>query len=198
MRILLLRHAETAWTVTGQHTGRTDLELTAAGVAEASASAPLVRDVIGPRGLDAVYVSPRRRAQKTAELVLGNAVAPRVNEWLAEFDYGAYEGLAPAEIQKLAPGWNIWDDGCPGGESVADVGARADRFIELVLREHPGQTVCAVSHGHMLRFLTARLLKLPPDQGRLFAINTSSLAELVLKDDRFVLSRWNLTQPGVR
>jgi broad specificity phosphatase PhoE len=198
MRILLLRHAETAWTVTGQHTGRTDLELTPGGEAEASATAELVREVIGPRGLDVVFVSPRRRAQRTAELVLGNALAPHVNEWLAEFDYGAYEGLTPVEIQKLAPGWNIWDDGCPGGESMADVGARADRFIELIQREHAGETVCAVSHGHMLRVLAARFLKLPPEQGRLFAISTSSLAELVRKDDRFVLSRWNLTQAGVR
>src|SRR6187399_1681365 len=123
MRILLLRHAETAWTITGQHTGRTDLELTPRGEAEASATAPLVRQVIGPHGLDALYVSPRRRAQRTAELVIGSSVVPRVNDCLAEFDYGAYEGLGPAEIQKRAPGWNIWDDGCPEGESVADVGA---------------------------------------------------------------------------
>jgi broad specificity phosphatase PhoE len=198
MRILLLRHAETAWTITHQHTGRTDLELTPAGVAEASATAPLVREVIGPRGLDALFVSPRRRAQTTAELVLGGSVVPHVNECLAEFDYGEYEGLTPAEIQQLSPGWNIWDDGCPQGESVTDVGARADRFIELVRHEHAGQTVCAVSHGHLLRILTARFLKLPPDQGRLFAISTSSIAELVLKGDAFVLSRWNLTQRGVR
>lgn len=198
MRVLLLRHAETAWTITGQHTGRTDLELTPAGEAEASATAPLVRDVIGPRGLDAVYVSPRRRAQRTAELVLGSSVTPRVDDDLAEFDYGAYEGLPPAEIQKLSPGWSIWDDGCPQGETVAEVGARADRFIERLMREHAGQTVCAVSHGHLLRIVAARFLKLPPDQGRLFAISTSSLAELVRKDDRFVLSRWNLTLRGVR
>ena len=193
MRVILLRHAETAWTLTGQHTGRTDLELTPAGEREAIATAPLLRQVIGTRGLDALYVSPRKRAQRTAELTLGGSVTPRVNELVAEFDYGAYEGLTPAQIHALAPAWNIWRDGCPGGESMAAVGARADQFIEQLAGEHAGQTVGVVSHGHMIRILAARLLGLEPAQGRIFSIKTSSIAELVRKDESFVLARWNLT-----
>jgi len=193
MRLLLLRHAETAWTLTGQHTGRTDLELTAAGEREASATAPLLRKVIGGGELDALFVSPRKRARRTVELALGSAVAPRVSELLAELDYGAYEGLTPAQIQALAPGWSLWEDGCPGGESVADVGARADQFIRLLLEQHAGQTVCAVAHGHLIRILSARLLGLEAEQGSIFSIKTASIAEFVRKDASFVLARWNLT-----
>jgi broad specificity phosphatase PhoE len=193
MRVLLLRHAETAWTLTGQHTGRTDLELTAAGEEEARASAGLFQRVLATRALDAVYSSPRRRALRTAELVLGGGIVPRVNELLVEFDYGAYEGLTPAEIRSLAPAWNIWEDGCPDGESMNAAGARADRFIDLLSREHPDHTVCVVSHGHFLRILTARLLGLEPAQGQIFAIKTTAIAELVSKDARLVLSSWNLT-----
>ncbi len=197
MRIILLRHAETAWTLTGQHTGRTDLELTAAGEREAIATAPLLRKVIGAKGLDALYVSPRKRAQRTAELTLGDSVTPRVSELVAALDYGAYEGLTLAEIAELAPAWSIWEDGCPGGESVADVGARADQFIQKLLSEHTGQTVGVVSHGHMIRILTARFLSLEPKQGRIFSIKTSSIAELLRKEDSFVLTRWDLTLADV-
>jgi len=193
MKVLLLRHAETAWTLTGQHTGRTDLELTHAGEKEASASGPLLQRLLGARAPDVIYSSPRRRALRTLELILDGGVAPRVSELLVEFDYGEYEGLTPAEIRALAPSWSIWEDGCPGGESVADVGARADRFIELLLERHAGQTVCVVSHGHLIRILAARLLGLGPEQGRAFSIKTTSIAELVRKDAGFVLSQWNLT-----
>ena len=193
MRLLLLRHAETAWTLTGQHTGRTDLELTLAGEKEALASAPLMNRLLGGHAPDALYASPRKRARRTAELVLGSSLAPELSDLLVEFDYGEYEGLTLAEIHGRAPSWNIWQDGCPGGESVADVGARADRFVELLLQKHAGQTVCAVSHGHLIRILTARLLGLPAEQGQLFTIKTTSIAEVVRKDGRFVLSQWNHT-----
>jgi broad specificity phosphatase PhoE len=197
MRVLLLRHAETAWTLTGQHTGRTELELTSAGEREASATAPLLRKIIGPEGLDALYVSPRKRARQTLELALGVSVEPRVSELLAELDYGAYEGLTPAQIHERAPGWSIWEDGCPEGESVADVGARADQFIRLLVERHFGQTVCAVAHGHLLRILSARFVGLEARQGSIFSIKTSSIAEVVRKDQSFVLSRWNLTLADV-
>jgi probable phosphoglycerate mutase len=193
MRILLLRHAATLWTMSGQHTGHTDLELTAAGEAEARASAPLFQRVLGESPLGAVYSSPRKRALRSAELVLGNAVRPIVSELIAELDYGTYEGLTPVEIQKLTPGWNLWEHGCPGGETVEQAAARADAFIEILRERDDGEVVCVVSHGHMLRVLTARLLNLPPREGRIFGIKTTSLAELTKKGDRLELSKWNLT-----
>jgi probable phosphoglycerate mutase len=193
MKILLLRHAATLWTVSGQHTGRTDLELTPGGEAEARATAPLFRRVLGDGSLDAVYSSPRKRALRTAELVLGSAVRPIVSELVVELDYGAYEGLTPAEIQKLAPGWNLWEHGCPGGETVERAAERADAFIQLLRERHAGKVVCVVSHGHMIRVLAARLLNLHPREGRIFAIKTTSIAEFTTKAARFELSKWNLT-----
>jgi broad specificity phosphatase PhoE len=193
MRILLLRHAATLWTMSGQHTGRTDLELTAEGEAEARASAPLFQRVLGESPLGAVYSSPRKRALRTAELVLGNLVRPIVSELAAEVDYGTYEGLTPAEIQKLAPGWNLWEHGCPGGETVEKAALRADDFIEMLLERHDDESVCVVSHGHMIRVLAARLLNLHPREGRIFAIKTTSIAEFTQKAARFELSKWNLT-----
>jgi broad specificity phosphatase PhoE len=191
MRLLLLRHAETLWTLSGQHTGRTDLELTQAGCEAARRASVLVQRVLGESALHAVYSSPRRRALQTADLAL--ASEPILTDLLAEFDYGEYEGLTPAQIQARTPGWNLWRDGCPGGETVEQVGARVDRFIELVKARHADHCVCAVSHGHLIRVLTARLLGLEPREGRIFGIQTASLAELVNRGDGFVLLQWNLT-----
>jgi broad specificity phosphatase PhoE len=193
MRVFLLRHAETLWSLSGQHTGKTDIELTDAGQNQARATTGLFRRLLKGDEIDVIYSSPRRRALKTVDLALGSRPAPVVTDLLAEFDYGDYEGLTSAEIQKLNPGWNFWTDGCKGGETMAEVAARADRFIEL-LRKHPlQQTVCAVSHGHMIRILATRLLGLEPQQGRLLDIKTSSIAEFIDKNGVFVLSAWNLT-----
>lgn len=193
MRLLLFRHAETAWTVTGQHTGHTDLELTPAGEIQARATHVVFERVLGDAALAALYVSPRRRALRTAELALGAAHAAVITPLLAELDYGDYEGLTPAEIRSRAPGWNLWEKGCPNGETVEQAGARADEFIRLLAAHAEGDVVCAVSHGHMIRVLTARLLGLPAREGRLFTIKTASLAELVRLEGRFALARWNLT-----
>ncbi|HWA75854.1 MAG TPA: histidine phosphatase family protein [Polyangiaceae bacterium] len=193
MRLLLFRHAETAWTLTGQHTGKTDLELTEAGEAEARATASLFQRLLSGTRLGALYSSPRRRALETAALALGSEHEPIVNEWLAEFDYGNYEGLTPAQIQALAPGWSLWSDGCPGGESVQQVSERADRFIQLLRERHVDDTVCAVSHGHLIRILSARLLGLEARSGGLFGIKTCSIADFAQKNGAFVLNQWNLT-----
>lgn len=142
--------------------------------------------------LDAVYSSPRLRALETAELVLpGRTAVP--SELVQEFDYGDYEGLTPAQIQARAPGWSLWHDGCPNGETVGDVGARADAFVRDVLSRHEGGRVCVVSHGHMTRVLTARMLGLAPALGGIFEIKTASVAELTRKNGSFALARWNLT-----
>jgi probable phosphoglycerate mutase len=199
MRILLLRHAQTAWSLSGQHTGKTDVALTEAGEREARAIAPLLERLRHGRELDAVYSSPRKRALQTLELALGAGTAPVVTDLLAEFDYGNYEGLTAEGIRKLVPDWNFWTHPCPGGETMAAAGSRADRFITM-LRERNGQqadpadvTVCAVSHGHMIRILAARLVALQPEQGRIFDIKTASIAEFVDKSGELVVSRWNLT-----
>ena len=199
MRILLLRHGQTAWSLSGQHTGKTDIELTEAGRKEALAVSPLFERLLDGRGLDAVYSSPRKRALQTLELALGATTTPAVTDLLAEFDYGEYEGLTAKEIRKLVPGWTFWTHPCPGGETMAQAASRADRFITMLLERHgeaadePDSTVCAVSHGHMIRILAARFLELEPQQGRIFDIKTASLAEFVERGRDFVVSRWNLT-----
>jgi len=143
--------------------------------------------------------SPRKRALQTLNLALGSQAKPVVTDLLAEFDYGDYEGLTAEDIRRLAPGWNFWTHACPGGETMAAAAARADRFIAM-LRERHGRptdrgdlTVCAVSHGHMIRILAARLLELEPQQGRIFDIKTASIAEFIEKSGEFVVSRWNWT-----
>jgi probable phosphoglycerate mutase len=191
MRILLLRHAATAWTATGQHTGRTDLELSAAGLAEAGATAPLFAEIVGSESLAAVYSSPRRRAVQTAELVLGPTAKLELDPALAEFDYGRFEGLTPAQIQEQAPGWSLWKDGCPGGESVGQVTARVDAFIERARARHVRETLAVVSHGHLLRLFAARLLGLPASEGRIFAIGTCSIADFREHGGRLQLAAWN-------
>ena len=193
MRVLLFRHAETAWTITGQHTGRTDLELTEAGEAQARATGALFARVLAKAPLTELYSSPRQRALHTAALALGASRVPVVTPLLAEVDYGEYEGLTPAQIRRHAPGWNLWDKGCPGGETVEQAAVRADEFIGLLGAHADGQVVCAVSHGHMIRVLAARLLGLPAREGRLFTITTASLAEFVRVEGRFALARWNWT-----
>lgn len=192
MRLLLLRHAATAWTLTGQHTGRTDLELTPDGEAEARAASAVFADVLGPgRAVASVHSSPLRRAVRTAKLVLGDSAELTLESDLAEFDYGEFEGLTPAQIQERAPGWSLWRDGCPGGESMAEATARAESFITRLREGAADRTVCAVSHGHLARVLTARLLGLPASDGRLFAIGTCAIADFREQAGRFQLAAWN-------
>jgi probable phosphoglycerate mutase len=195
MRILLLRHAQTAWSLSGQHTGKTDIELTDAGKEEARQVGPLFRQLLG-HDVAAFYASPRKRALRTLDLALGAKATPVVTDLLAEFDYGDYEGLTADDIRKLAPGWNFWTHPCPGGETMAAAAERADRFIAMLRARHGAEanaTVCAVSHGHMIRILSARLLELEPQHGRIFDIKTASIAEFLEKSGEFVVSRWNLT-----
>jgi broad specificity phosphatase PhoE len=199
MRIFLLRHGQTVWSLSGQHTGQTDIDLTDIGKQEARAIAPIVQRLVNGRAFDAVYASPRRRALQTAELALGTASAPFVTDLIAEFDYGEYEGLTAEEIRGRSPGWDFWTSECPGGETMAGVAARADRFIATLRERHRGRAdgpepfVCVVSHGHMIRILTARLLGLEAQQGRIFDIKTASIAEIIEKGGSFVVTRWNVT-----
>lgn len=169
--IYLARHGETAWSRTGQHTGRTDLPLTEQG--ERNARALGAR--LAGRGFAGVYTSPLQRAVRSCELAGFGAVA-QADADLAEWDYGDYEGRRTADIVAERPGWDLFRDGCPNGESADGVGERADRVLARV-REASGD-VLLFSSAHLLRVLAARWLRLPAVGGSLFFLSTASLSIL--------------------
>ena len=183
-RAVLVRHAETEWTLSGQHTGRTDLPLTEHGREAARALAPR----LAAYGFALVLVSPLRRARETFELS-GLAAPAQEREELCEWDYGDYEGLTSVEIDARRPGWDLWRDGCPRGEDAAAVGARADRIVaELKAARGP---VAVFSHGHMLRVLGARWAELAPAQGARLLLSTASVSELGSEHGTPALLSWN-------
>ncbi|MCB0876384.1 MAG: histidine phosphatase family protein [Solirubrobacterales bacterium] len=188
--VWLARHGETEWSRTLRHTGRTDLPLTAEGEREARA----LREPLRAVRFDRVLCSPLSRARETCELA-GLGDRAELRDDLLEWDYGEYEGRTSADIHADRPEWLLWRDGCPGGESPEQVGARADRVIaELLTMEEgiPGGTTVAVfAHGHVLRVLTARWLDLPPADGRLFGLGTATLSRLGWEHDYRVIQRWN-------
>ena len=178
----LVRHGETAWSQAGRHTGRTDVPLVAAGRAQARAAAHLLR------GADPVLVlsSPRRRALETARLA---GFEPIVDDDLAEWDYGRYEGMTTAEIRARHPGWTLWRDGAPGGETPMAVSERAGRVVERV-RSAGGDVIC-FSHGHLLRALAARWVGLDPAGGRLLALGAGTVSRLGWEREVPVVQGWN-------
>ncbi len=193
--LILLRHGETAWSASGRHTGRTDVPLTAHGVASAAALAP----ALARRHIAAAFASPATRAARTAELagLTGAKQDPDLWEW----DYGGYEGMTSAQIQARRPGWSLWRDGViPGasphqGETVQAVGARADRVLARASASLADGDVALVAHGHVLRVLTARWLGLPAVDGRLFRLDTGTLSTLGAEHDEPVIVTWNV-RPG--
>jgi len=180
----LLRHGETSWSVTGQHTGRTDVALTARGRAQAAA---LGRRLAGRR-FALVLTSPLARAHETCRLAGFGAVAV-VDPDLQEWDYGAFEGRTAEEIRAEHPAWTIWDGGVPGGESIEAVAARADRVIARSVAE--AGDVALFAHGHLLRVLTARWLGLPARAGALLALDTASISVLGAELERRLIRHWN-------
>ena len=185
-QIFLARHGETAWTVTRQHTGRTDLPLTERGEANARRLGERLRGVT----FDRVFASPLRRARRTCELA-GFGDRSEVSDDLVEWDYGSYEGRRTVEIRQERPDWSLFRDGCPGGESVEAVGARADRLVARLrgVRGH----VLLFGHGHFFRVLAARWLGLPPGDARFFLMSCASLSILSYEhslDDPAILL-WN-------
>ena len=195
--LILLRHSETEWSASGQHTGRTDVPLTPRGEAAAAALAP----VLAQRKIGAVFTSPARRAVRTAELagLRGATTDPDLWEW----DYGGYEGLTTPQIQARRPGWVLWRDGViPGdadhpGETLAQVGARADRVLARVTPLLAGpDDVALVAHGHVLRVLTARWLRLEPADGRLFRLDTGTFCVLDTEQGEPVITSWNVPPGG--
>jgi broad specificity phosphatase PhoE len=190
MDLLLLRHGQTEWSMSGRHTGNTDLSLTSIGEKEALAAGSLVRRLLGDEPIAVLFVSPRLRARRTAELVLPD-LAAEVEPLLAEFDYGDDEGLTRFEIQAKRPGWSVWTDGCPGGETPAQAVARAQRFIDTRL-PGPGLAV-VVSHGHFSRFLAMTMVGLPISQGDSLAMSTSSVSIIRHRHGKPSIDLWNAT-----
>jgi probable phosphoglycerate mutase len=185
-RLWLVRHGETRWSATGKHTGRTDVPLTDSGRAAAEALAT----TLASQSFALVLTSPLSRARDTCTLAgLGGEAVVDGN--LREWDYGDYEGRTTPEIRRQRPGWNVFNDGCPGGESPEQVGARADQIV-LRARGVDGDVV-AFSHGHLLRVLAARWVGLPPQAGAHLALATASVSVLGWEREVPVISSWDLT-----
>jgi probable phosphoglycerate mutase len=188
--VCTVRHGETAWSLSGQHTGLTDLPLTEAGERNARGLAGRLAAHTFAR----VLTSPLQRAARTCELAGFGAVALRDPD-LVEWNYGDYEGLRTAEIHASRPGWNLFRDGCPGGESPPEVGARADRVIARL--RSAGGNVLLFSSGHFLRTLAARWLGLPPAAGQYFILGTAAVSVLGYEHDASepAIRLWNETPP---
>lgn len=184
--LYLVRHGETEWSLSGRHTGRSDIPLTATGEA---AARKLAKRLAG-LSFAAVWSSPSQRAGKTCALA-GFESGVVIRDDLAEWDYGAYEGITTKAILAERPGWQLFRDGCPNGETAADVGARADAVIDGA-RQTTG-TVLIFSSSHFLRVLAARWLGLPPQGGAHFVLDTASISVLGYEHDLTepVIRRWN-------
>jgi broad specificity phosphatase PhoE len=188
-RLFLIRHGETAWTLTGQHTGRTDIGLTAHGEGEARALAPSLGRIV----FSHVLTSPLLRARQTCALT-GLAPTARIEPDLAEWDYGDFEGLHSDDIRKRWPGWNVFRDGCPGGESAVQVSGRADRLAEQLAALHGD--VALFSHGQFGCGLAARWIGLAIIEAQHFSLGTASISVLGTNPNHpaiRVIARWNTT-----
>ncbi|MET7699356.1 histidine phosphatase family protein [Streptomyces sp. NPDC005485] len=197
--LLLVRHGETEWSVSGQHTSWTDLPLTHHGEQQAKSLAPLLAGQTFAR----VLTSPLERAVRTAELagLADSVIHPDLHEW----DYGGYEGVTTREIHRTRPDWYLWTDGVPPGpeghpgESPEEVGLRADRVLSCVdaaLGNRSGDVVL-VAHAHFLRVLAARRLGLPAGDGRLFQLATGTVSRLSTEHGRPVIAQWNASGTSV-
>lgn len=186
--VVLVRHGETAWSLSGQHTSATDVPLTDEGRRQAQRLAA----ALAGREFALVLTSPLQRAAETARLAgFGDraVVCPDLVEW----DYGEYEGRTTPEIRTERPDWSLWRDGAPGGETAEEVGGRADRVI-AVAREADGD-VLAFAHGHIMRVVAARWLDLAPADGRLFVLGTARISELGWERETAAMVQWNVEPP---
>jgi probable phosphoglycerate mutase len=190
--LILLRHGETEWSQAGRHTGRTDIPLTAHG----EECAKVLEPVLARRHIVAAFTSPAQRAARTAALVGLAQAKPDPDLW--EWDYGGYEGMTTPQIRQQRPGWYLWRDGViPGdaghpGETVEQVGERVDRVLGRALPLLADGDVALVAHGHVLRVLTARYLRLDPSGGRLFRLDTGTVCALGTEHAEPVMLSWNV------
>ncbi|MFU8874713.1 histidine phosphatase family protein [Micromonospora sp. SL4-19] len=187
--ILLIRHGETAWSASHRHTSYTDLELTPDGERQARTLGVM----LAGRRFVRVLSSPLQRAACTAHLAGLDVDATDPD--LAEWNYGEYEGRTTADIHAENPHWNIWTDGCPGGESPAQVGERADRVLAGIAPLLDGSNVALVGHAHSLRVIGARWIGLPPSAGGLLRLDTATVSVLGHEHGRQVILRWNQPAP---
>jgi len=212
--VYLVRHGETEWSKSGQHTSTTEVALTSHGIEQANDLSCFVfenpcQDFIDPKNITQIYVSPRQRTQQTLRLIQlpQKETIPTFTEpYLAEWNYGDYEGITMHDIHSTRYAfWDIWKDGCPNGETIQQVASRCDHVIAKLMAhqiEHtdnnpsgPGGDILVVAHSHLLRILACRWLNLPPEHGRHFILDTASLS--VLGYDRSmrspVIKSWNIT-----
>ncbi|HZZ79377.1 MAG TPA: histidine phosphatase family protein [Gemmataceae bacterium] len=188
-RLYVVRHGDTEWSDLGRHTGRTDIPLTGKGEERARELAETLRSFTVAR----VFTSPLVRARRTCELA-GFGAKAEIDLDLLEWNYGRYEGKTSSEIRADRPGWEMFRDGCPDGETAREVGVRADRFIE---RARAAGVVVVFAHGHILRTIAARWLGLPPESGRCFFCAPASIGELSFEHgslDQPIIRVWNFAR----
>ena len=187
MHVILVRHGQTLWSESGQHTSFTDIDLTANGILQAQKLQPILQTL----EFQKVFTSPRIRAKKTCEIALQSSKHPSiiVDDLLQEWDYGDYEGLTTPEIWKKQPSWNLFSQGCPNGENAEDVGKRADLFIEKLIQANQNSII--FSHGHFLRVLATRWIQLPPQCAKVFTLNVASISKLGYERDQRTVLQWN-------
>jgi broad specificity phosphatase PhoE len=183
-QVFIVRHGETEWSLSGQHTGTTDIPLTEHG----QQVARLLRPILAKESFALALTSPLQRAQETCRLTGFGDVA-KIEPDLVEWNYGRYEGLTPAQIHATAPGWLIFRDGCPGGEQPDEIGARVDRVIAKV-RAVKGN-VALFAHGHVFRVLAARWLGLPASAGQHFLLDTATMTILSYYRGIPAIKQWN-------
>ena len=188
-QLVLVRHGETEWTISGQHTGMTDIPLTDRGREQGA----VLGTELTERTFVRVLSSPLSRALETCRLAgLGDQV--ETTDALLEWNYGEYDGLTTDEIRLRRPRWSLWMDGVPGGETAGAVGLRVDTLLNE-LREEEGDVIL-FAHGHVLRVLTARWLGLPPSDGRLFALQPATVSTLGYERETSVIRSWNVPARG--
>ncbi|MEO8687832.1 MAG: histidine phosphatase family protein [Solirubrobacteraceae bacterium] len=185
-QVVIVRHGETEWALSGRHTGNTDIPLTEAGEAQARS----IIERLEGREFALVLSSPLQRARRTAELA-GYGERAELDDDLRERAYGDYEGLTTKEVRKTIPGWDVWRDEMVNGETLAQVGARADRVIERAFAAE-GDTLL-FAHSHLLRTLGARWIGLGPEGGGKLVLATAAICVLGFERERRVLERWNWT-----
>jgi broad specificity phosphatase PhoE len=184
LQLWLIRHGETEWSLSGAHTSRTDIPLTARGEERAEK----IRDYLAHRTFSLVLTSPLQRARETCR-VAGYADVAQVDENLREWNYGIFEGRTTADIRSTQPDWSIWDSPVPQGEAVEQVAARTQKVIDRAAQA--GGDVALFAHAHVLRILAATWLGQPPREGRLFALGTGSISTLGFERETRVISTWN-------
>jgi broad specificity phosphatase PhoE len=185
-QLWLIRHGETEWSRSGQHTGRTDLPLTDEGAAQAHR----LRDLLARVHPAYVITSPRQRALETARMA--GLTVDAVDEDLAEWDYGDYEGLTTAQIRESVPGWTVWSHPALNGETIDAVSIRADRVLARAAGRLADGPVVLISHGHISRVIGARWIGLPPSYGRHLALDTAAPSLLSAEREVPVIDRWNM------